>query len=226
MKRITLLFAFLMGAATAFGQVKVPFNGELLDLNGKPIRTARIYTDNARNYALSNRQGRFGLSNVAPDDTLHILVKKRLYAVPVNGKRSIRIHLADEQAQICSEEVPAFVSLGYGFVSRRESTNATNYISGEELRKSGYVDILSALQGRVPGLDIVGSHGELSMTIRGTRSFKADSTPLFVVDGIIVPSLEGINIYDVDYIEIMKEATVYGSQGANGAILIHTKMAR
>lgn len=222
---LTALFTVL--ALTASAQTeKTPFNGELLDLAGKPIRTARIYTTNPKDYALSDRQGRFGLSNIGPQDTLTIQIKKRIYRIPVEGKRSIRIRLADEQSAIKAEEAPEMVSLGYGWVSRRERTNATNYISGEELRKSGYTDIISALQGRVPGLDIVGSHGNMQMTMRGTRSFKADSTPAFVVDGVIVPSFEGININDVDYIEVMKEATVYGSQGANGAILVHTKMAQ
>ncbi|MBR5849863.1 MAG: TonB-dependent receptor plug domain-containing protein [Alistipes sp.] len=225
MKHLTILFLLLWGFTASAQTEKIPFNGELLDLAGKPIRTARIYTIDAKDYALSDREGRFGLSNVGPNDTLKIVVKKALYRVPVAGKQSIRIRLAEEQTAIQTEEAPEFVSLGYGWVSRRERTNATNYISGDELRKSGYTDIISALQGRVPGLDIVGSHGNMEMTMRGTRSFKADSTPAFVVDGVIVPSFQGINLNDVDYVEVMKEATVYGSQGANGAILVHTKMA-
>lgn len=224
MKQLITLLLLVLAAPLAAQTTNVPFNGELLDLTGKPIRTARIYTTNAKNYALSDRKGRFGLSNVNANDTLHIQVKKNRYEVPVAGRRSIRIRLAEEQSAIRSEEVPEMVSLGYGWVSRRECTNATNYISGEELRKGGYTDIISALQGRIPGLDIVGSHGQMSMTMRGTRSFKADSTPAFVVDGVIVPSFEGINLNDVDYVEVMKEATIYGSNGANGAILVHTKM--
>lgn len=227
MKRLISIVAALVWVAIGWAQQpKLPFNGELLDGNGKPIRSARVYTASAKDYALTDRSGRFGLSDVRGGDTLHIQLKKQLYAVPVEGKQSIRIFLSDLQSEIKSEEVPEFVSLGYGFVSRRERTNATNYISGDDLRKSGYTNIIEALQGRVPGLDIVGSHGQMQMSMRGTRSFKADSTPAFVVDGVIVPSFEGININDVDYIEVMKEATVYGSNGANGAILLHTKMAR
>lgn len=222
---LTLLLLGVAALATA-QQKQIPFNGELLDLSNKPIRTARVYVENEKDYALSDRQGRFGLSNVGPNDTLKIVVKKHLYTVPVEGKRSIRIHLIEESSQIQTEEVPEFMSIGYGFVSRRERTNASNYISGEELRRSGYVNILEALQGRVPGLDIMGSHGDMQMTMRGTRTIKGDSTPIFVVDGVVVPSFDGLNINDVDYVEVMKEASIYGSQGANGAILIHTKMAR
>lgn len=228
------LFTFALLAAGASAAVaqerRIPFNGELLDAAGRPIRTARVHVRSERDYALTDREGRFGLTDVGPSDTLRIRIGKRRYAVPVEGRRAMRIRLCDEK-QVQAEEAPEFVSLGYGFVSRRERTNATNYISGEELRRSGATNILEALQGRVPGLDMTGRHtqsgeGGMQMTLRGTRSFMADSTPAFVVDGVIVPSFEGINLNDVAYVEVMKEATAYGSNGANGAILVHTKMAQ
>ncbi len=210
-------------------EYRIPFNGELTDAAGRPVRAARVFVRSERDYALTDREGRFGLTDVGPSDTLRIRIRKRCYTVAVEGRRAMRIRLYDE-TRMQAEEAPEFVSLGYGFVARRERTNATNYISGEELRRSGYTTILAALQGRVPGLDMTGRNtqsgeGEMQMTMRGTRSFTADSTPAFVVDGVIVPSFEGINLNDVDYIEVMKEATVYGSNGANGAILVHTKMA-
>jgi len=228
MRPLFLLFALLFAAHAAAQEQKAPFNGILEDGSGKPIRTARVYVRSPRDYALTDREGRFGLTGVGAGDTLRIQIRKRFYAIPVAGRRGVRIRLLDETV-FAAEAAPELVSLGYGFVSRRERTNATNYISGEELRRSGYTDILSALQGRIPGLDITGRGAQggegMQLTMRGTRSFKADSTPAFVVDGVIVPSFEGINLNDVDYIEVMKEATVYGSNGANGAILVHTKMA-
>jgi TonB-dependent SusC/RagA subfamily outer membrane receptor len=51
----------------------------------------------------------------------------------------------------------------------------------------------------------------------------APSTPLFIVDGVVVDSLDFINLYDVDYVEVLKDATIYGSRGANGVIIVHTK---
>ena len=140
----------------------------------------------------------------------------------------MRIVFADGQAPQ-AEEDQQLVDLGFGFVSRREYTGASNFISGEELRRSGASDVLSALQGRVPGLNITGPSGlggqNQQVNIRGERSFTADATPLFLIDGVVVPSFEGINLNDIDYVEVMKEASVYGSNGANGAIIIHTKTA-
>ena len=223
MKGLLVAIVALCSAVVGTAQERaVPFNGELRDGAGNPIRSARIYVRRASDYALSTREGRFGLTNVAADDTLHILIRKRLYTLPLEGRRSIRIFLPEE-GQIRSEEAPEFMSIGYGFVARRERTSASNYISGEELRRTGQHDILMALQGRVPGLNIVGTHTEASVNIRGVRSILSPSTPLYVVDGVIVPTLDGYSVSDVDYVEVMKDASIYGAQGANGALLIHTR---
>lgn len=224
MKRLLLgAIGLLFGVAAVAQEPAIPFNGELLDGTGVPIRSARIYVRSERDYALTDRQGHFGLTNVQAQDTLFILIKKRLYTVPVEGRKSIRIFLPDERDAIHAEEVPEFMSIGYGFVARRERTSASNYISGEELRRTGQHNILQALQGRVPGLNIVGQGESTFVNMRGMRSFRGPSAPLFVIDGVIVPSLDGYSVSDVDYIEVMKEGSIYGSQGANGAILIHTK---
>lgn len=215
------LFAF-----TTMGQHKIPFNGILLDLSGTPIRKAHVYVKTPKDYALTDKKGRFGLTNVSAMDSLKIEVEKKLYIVPVEGKKSIIIRLADTK-KIETKEDQELVDIGFGFVSRREYTGVSNIISGEELRRSGATSVLAALQGRVPGLEVSGTGNQggeqMDISMRGTRSFTASSTPVFVINGIVVPSFDGINLNDIDYVEIMKDASVYGSNGANGAILIYLK---
>ena len=225
MKNILLLFFFLCICLEGDAQDKIPFNGLLLDIAGKPIKRAHVYIKSPKEYALTDRHGRFGLTDGMHNDTLKILLKKKLYYVPVNGKKSMRIHLADEK-NIQTKEDQELIDWGYGYISRREHTGVSNIISGEDLRKSGYNDIISALQGRIPGLNVIGSGGNLDVSMRGTRSFTANGTPLYLIDNVIVNSFEGINLNDVDYVEIMKDASAYGSSGANGAIIVHTKTAR
>lgn len=230
MKRKFLMLMWslwMVTLALAQQEPKIPFNGLLTDLAGKPIKRARVYVRTPKDYSLTDKDGRFGLTNVFPQDTLKILIKKKqLYLVPVEGKKSMIIRLAEGQ-DIQTEEDQHLVDLGFGYISRREHTGVSNYISGDELRKSGARDVISALQGRVPGLNVVGVGGQgganQSVSMRGTRSFTANQTPAFVIDGVVVPSFEGINLNDVDYVEIMKDATVYGSNGANGAIIVHLK---
>ncbi len=59
--------------------------------------------------------------------------------------------------------------------------------------------------------------------MRGLNSIKLSQTPLFIVDGIEVTTLTNVSVWDVDYVEVLKDASIYGSRGANGAILVHTK---
>ncbi len=209
-------------------QGKIPFNGILQDANGKGVKNARIWVRSARDYCLSDRQGKFGLTDVKATDTLHIKVKKAELFVPVNGKKSIVIKMGN--ANVLTEEDKQLVDVGFGFVSRREHTGVSNYISGEELRRSGFQDVLSALQGRIPGLSITGTSGlggaNQNVSMRGERSIMASQKPLFLIDGVTVPSFEGLNLNDVDYVEVMKETSAYGSDGGNGAIIVHTMMTR
>lgn len=223
-----IFIAFLLCLCTLCGQAqqKTAFNGVLTDMGGKPVRRVHVWVKSERDYALTDSKGRFGLTNVSGTDTLHLRLKKQTYSIPVSGRKSLRIQLADT-GDTKAEEDQQLVDLGFGFVSRREHTGVSNYISGDDLRRSGQNDVLSALQGRVPGLNITGTGGmggqQQSVNIRGERSFTADSTPLYLIDGVVVPSFEGINLNDVDYVEVMKEASVYGSNGANGAIIVHTR---
>ena len=128
-----------------------------------------------------------------------------------------------------SKEDKELIDWGYGYVRKVENTQPRGGISGEELRKGNHSTILEALQGKIPGLNISATNIpgiEPEASIRGTNSFYASQTPLFVVDGIVVETLMGISVYDVDYVEVLKDASIYGSRGANGAILVHTLKAK
>ena len=201
----------------------VPFNGIVYDLNGVPVKNARIYVKDERRYAQTNRKGQFGLTDVKADDTLHVVVKKVRYDIPVEGRKSIKIWLADQKT-FRADEDQHLVDVGYGFVKRREHTGVSNGISGEELQRTGATNVLMALQGKIPGLNVSGSgFGEPNVSMRGVNSINLSQTPLFIVDGIEVTTLTNVSVWDVDYVEVLKDASIYGSRGANGAILVHTK---
>ena len=229
-KTVIISLILLLQLTVGLAQQPVPrvsaFNGLLTDMSGKPVKRAHVWVRSERDYALTDGKGRFGLTNVDTSDTLHISIKKQQFSIPIAGRRSMRIQLADAE-QTTAEEDQQLVDLGFGYISRREHTGVSNYISGDELRRSGQHDVISALQGRIAGLNITGSGGfggggqEVSM--RGTRTIMGSSTPLYLIDGVVVPSFEGLNLNDVDYVEVMKDASIYGSNGGNGAIIVHTK---
>lgn len=217
--RLFLLPCFAMAVGSVYAQENTdePFNGIISDFTGSPLKGAKVWTHDDRRYATSDKKGRFGLTNVQGTDTLHVRYKKVNYDIPVNGKKSARIRLANENPFM--EEDQELVDIGYGFVSKRECTISRGGISGEELVRTGKTFLLDALQGKVAGLYI--SNGKA--LIRGINSINASTEPLYIVDNVIVSDLDMVSIYDVDYVEVMKDAGIYGSRGANGAIIVRTK---
>ncbi len=211
----------LVGVVSAFGEV--PFNGLVLDRELKPKKGVKIYVKHPKRYTMTDKKGRFGLTDVQPDDTLTLeLSKKEKIRIPVNGARGIKIVLAGD-GTAKGEADEELANTGFGYVKRREFTGVSSGISGDRLRATGARDILSGLKGLVPGLNVSGAKGDESVNIRGVKSFMSSSTPLYVVDGVVVSSLDYISIYDVDHVEVIKDGSQYGSRGANGAIVVTTK---
>lgn len=216
--RILLLLGFVVPAFA-----EVPFNGLLLDRELNPKKGVKIYVKDPRRYTKTDKLGRFGLTDVAPDDTLTLVIsKKETVRIPVEGRLGMKIVLAgDKSAHAENDEDLA--NTGFGYVKRREYTGVSSGISGDRLRATGSRDILGALKGLVPGLTVTGSSGDRSVNIRGVKSLMLSSEPLYVVDGVVVASLDYISLYDVDHVEVIKDGSQYGSRGANGAIVVTTK---
>jgi TonB-dependent starch-binding outer membrane protein SusC len=129
------------------------------------------------------------------------------------------------------------VAVGYGNQSRRNITGAvSSYTLTEADAHVARLDML--FEGRIPGLEVVRlPDGAFTLRIRGARSLlghATDDEPLLVIDDIVTsgsigPVLAGISPADVDRIDVLKDAgaaSVYGSRGANGVIIITTKRGR
>ncbi len=221
-KRCVGLIAGLLGII-ASSWAEVPFNGLLLDREMKPKKGVKVYVKDPKRYATTDRKGRFGLTDVQPDDTLTlVLSKKESIRVPVEGRRSIKIVLVGDH-NVRAENDEELVNSGYGYVKRREFSGVSSGISGDRLRSTGARDVMTALRGLVPGLVVSGSPGNYDVTIRGKHSLMLSNEPLYVIDGTVVSSLDFLSIYDVDHVEVIKDASQYGSRGANGAIVVTTK---
>lgn len=228
MRIFIVVFFFLttcVVCSTAQHERKIPFNGKLVDMLGSPIKKARVYVVSPRRYATTDNLGNFGLTDIDTSDTLKITVDKVTYKVAIDRRRSIVVRLDKQSGDVlCHEDIELFEK-GFDHVNRRERGVGT-IMSGAALRRTGSSNLLGALKGRVPGLNIStdgrpGSEGEAN--IRGIGSITQSTKPLFVVDGIVTESINHISIGDVEYVEILKEANLYGSRGANGAILIFLK---
>ena len=146
--------------------------------------------------------------------------------VPVNGRSVIDISLAEDVQSL--EEV---VVVGYGTQKRSDVTGSVASISAEKIADIPMASISQGLAGRIPGLDIVptgaGPGANNQILLRGQRSFTASNDPLIILDGSpYYGSMNDINPYDIESINVLKDASstaIYGARGANGVIIITTK---
>lgn len=143
--------------------------------------------------------------------------------------------ILDYDGNVDAQQDDELVNIGYGYVKRREFTGSSSGISGETLRRTGKTEILSALSGLVSGLKIsvnpqsgkatANIRGAQTTSLSGNSSQLTESPPAYFVDGIQVSSIDFVSINDVDHVEVVKDASIYGVQGASGVILITTKSA-
>lgn len=145
---------------------------------------------------------------------------------PLKGRTSgILIKMTEAVGQL--DDV---VVIGYGTQKRGNLTGAIASVSGKVLEKVPTASVAEAMVGKLPGVQITSVDGspdaEIKILVRGGGSITQDNTPLILVDGFEVGSLNDIPPTDVESIEVLKDAAstaIYGARGANGVILVTTK---
>ncbi|MBO7343893.1 MAG: TonB-dependent receptor plug domain-containing protein [Alistipes sp.] len=219
MKRLLSLVVMLLASAyvaSAQQSTKdIPFNGLIITEEGYAVQKMKVQVKGRSRHAVSDKQGRFGLTNVPGDAVLVFSYKKINFELPVNGRRSMRVILVDGSVKGV-EESQELIDTGYSHVKRREQTSNSGVITGEELRSLGQMDLQEALLGLVPGLQLM--NGEL--TLRGSTSINASSRPLIFVDGMETTTLSTVSINEVESVSVSRDGSMYGARGANGVIHI------
>ncbi|MEX0721995.1 MAG: TonB-dependent receptor [Balneolaceae bacterium] len=126
-------------------------------------------------------------------------------------------------------ELEGLVVVGYGAIRKRDMTGAVGRVSSEDIGKITSLNAEQSLQGRVSGVQITTTSGApgaaAAVRIRGVGTFN-NSSPIYVVDGVILDDISFLNSSDIESMEILKDASataIYGSRGANGVILVQTK---
>jgi TonB-dependent SusC/RagA subfamily outer membrane receptor len=118
--------------------------------------------------------------------------------------------------------------------SAGSSAASTSTVTSQEIDQTANTPIEDVLRGRIAGVSVSRAQdGGLFVRVRGSTSFNSSEAPLYVVDGVALQpspsgSLQGINVYDIESIRVLKDPaslTMYGSRGANGVIVIKTKTA-
>lgn len=194
-------------------------SGNIVDENDAPVIGVVVQVKNTDNASVTDAAGRFILDNVAYD--ADIVISCLGYETMTLKAYSVQSHqiVLVTSAQILDE----LVVVGYGVQKKVNMTGSVAKVSAADLVKTKSANVANALVGRLPGMRAVqrsGAPGQDSpeLDIRGYGN------PLMIVDGVERP-FQKMDPNDIESISILKDATasVYGSKGANGVILVTTK---
>jgi len=223
LKNIFILGFLLFGAYAQAQSV----SGTVSDANG-PLPGASVVVKGTTNGTTSDFDGKFIMDNVAADAVLQItFIGYKLKEVSVAGQATIDIILVEDADQL--EEI---VVIGYGTKKKSLVTGAISSLDSKEIENASSPRVEQILQGRVSGVTVTSTSGApgsgAKVRIRGTGS-NGNSDPLYIVDGMKVSSMDNISPSDIANIEVLKDAAssaIYGTEGANGVVIITTKQGK
>jgi TonB-linked SusC/RagA family outer membrane protein len=205
-----------------FSQQQV--KGKITDDKNIPVAGASVQVKNTLKGTFSDIDGGYVIV-AAPTDTLVFsMLSMANQKIPVAGKTIINVVLLEE-----SKALGEVVVIGYGTVKKSDLTGSVATIKTVDLTKITSLNPEQGLQGKVTGVQVTsttGAPGALpTVRIRGVGTFN-NSSPIYVVDGVIVDDISFLNSEDIASMDILKDASataIYGSRGANGVILVTTK---
>ena len=205
---------------------KLTITGFVTDANRNPVSGAMILIDKKSTNSVTDNKG-FYKVKIRPDAGMIMVFspKNGTGEEPIKGQTTInftlKVKAASKNNKPEKNEADKDVNIGYGSVDPKEITTPVNKLEVDDSKYSPYLNIYEMIKGRIPGVQVTGQ----SIQIQGVSSLNLSTEPLFVVDDIVVSSIEDIPPYQVKSIEVLKgaAASIYGTRGANGVILIYMK---
>ena len=229
--KLLLCLLSLLAVMPVFAQ-NVQVKGHVYDKNtGEPLIGCSVLEKGTQNGVVTDLNGNFVISVRANGMLLVNYIGYRQKEVKVTpSTKTIKVSM-EEDSQLLEE----VVAIGYGSAKKKDLTGSITSIRLEDSPRLQLpnMNLLDALKGNLPGFDIgsaTSAGGNPSINIRGKNSIKASNTPLLVVDGVVfVGSWNELNPQDIASVDVLKDASsaaVYGSQAANGVVLVTTKKGK
>jgi TonB-linked SusC/RagA family outer membrane protein len=228
MKKKLLLIAFFLCTCYALKAQMKSVTGKVVDaVTKESLIGVTISIPGTKTGTTTDTNGQFSLN--VPNGTNKLLVTYIGYqeqTVSITGS-SLTISLTGD-----TKNLNDVVVVGYGTQKKKDLTGAISTISAEDVTGRQTAQISEALQGAIPGVSVTRSSAAPGagaiVQIRGVTTLNSNA-PLIVVDGIPVSSMDLVNPNDVESLSILKDASsasIYGSRGAAGVILITTKRGK
>lgn len=220
-------------------ETEYPLKGTVTDNEGAPLAGISIALKGSPRGTVSDGRGAFAITAPQGGRLVFSGVGFETREIEVTGPAGLQVVLKHKAEEI--EAVEVVMTTGYQDLRKRNTASSYSVVDSRELGRKVNVDVMSALEGRVPGL----STFKGNMVVRGSSSFAVGSRPLVVIDGLpteissLSPDDLGgidksrlasvINPNDVESITVLKDAAaaaIYGARAANGVIVITTKSGK
>ncbi|MDR2805886.1 MAG: TonB-dependent receptor [Dysgonamonadaceae bacterium] len=222
-KWIAFLFIGLMAAGSPVFAQTVNIQGTVTDETGESLIGVSVAQVDASNGAITDIDGHFSIDVPQGSILRFSYIGYETCELPARPGMIIQMK---ESRKLLDE----IVVIGYGTVKRKDVTTAVSTVSTQDLDERPIISAGQAIQGKAAGVSVIQPNGapgaETVIRVRGTTSYNAGNSPLYVVDGVPVDNLNFLAPTDIASIQILKDASsaaIYGSRGANGVIIISTK---
>ncbi len=239
--------ANIQKSENALEQQTTKVQGKVTDEAGDPMPGVNVYQkNNQQRGVITGADGTFSITVDSPDDVLVFsFIGFQTREMAIGGRDSISVTMSEEITGL--GEVIITGALGFDR-QKRGIGFSTDKIEGKDITEVQAPNIVTGLAGKAAGVNVMQSNGveggSQRIVIRGNNSITGNNQPLFIIDGIPVEnnplvdavgndggvdwgtSINNINMYDVEDLNILKgpaAAALYGSRGANGVIIITTK---
>lgn len=204
--------------------------GKVISDDNSPLAGATVTVKGTSSSVITSSDGTFSMSVNQEPVTLVIssigFSSKEFVVQPSQKNITITINKNYEQ-------LGEVVVVGYGAQKRSDLTGAISTIKGSEVTQLSTQRVDQALQGRAAGVMVLNTDGSpggnTTIRVRGMNSINGGNNALIVIDGLQGGNLNSLNPNDIESIEVLKDASataIYGAQGANGVILITTKLGK
>ncbi|WP_270088632.1 SusC/RagA family TonB-linked outer membrane protein [Sphingobacterium sp. SYP-B4668] len=240
-----LVYTLLVGATYA---QDLQVSGKVTSaVDGSPIQGASIAVQGTTSATQTDGSGNYSISVASNATLVFSYVGYQRQTVSVANRTAINVQLASDETSL--EEV-VVTAMGISREKRALATS-TQEVKGEMLTQAANSNLATAIQGKVSGVQVTPSSGmpgaSAKITIRGSRSFTEDNTPLYVIDGMPITSTSDVSTLnsvsgsdyssrgldidpnDIESINILKgqaASALYGMRASNGAIIITTKSGK
>jgi TonB-linked SusC/RagA family outer membrane protein len=227
MRKLLGLFAILtLCIHTGFAQQREITGTVVNETDGTPAVGVLISVSGTSTVVASDAKGRFSITASADATLQFVQLGLVTQTVPLGGRTEIVVTMVTD-----AQSIENVVVVGYGTQLKTHLTGAVSAIDGDEIASKPSTDVLSSLQGKLPGVAVLRTSGQPGqetanggLRIRGFSSAN-EASALVLIDGV-EGSLTNLNPEDIESVSVLKDAasaSIYGSRAAAGVVLVTTK---